>query len=167
MYVLDTSAILSGKFFNGEIVTSPKVLEEIKPKGHAWRLLEYMRSKGMKIVAPSEDAIKKVEKVAEKTGDIANLSEVDIEVLALAYFLKATLLTDDYSMQNVAEEMGIHYEAVVEEGIKEKLYWKFRCKSCGRIYKNAISQCPVCGGEIKRIRRNKEEANKEEKANEK
>ena len=151
VYVLDTSAILSGKFFGSEIATSPKVLEEIKPKGHSWRLLEYTKSIGMKIISPAEEAVKKVIEMAEKTGDIVNLSDVDIDVIALAYSLKATLLTDDYSMQNVAEEMGIAYKSVVEEGIKKKLYWEFKCKSCGRKFKKALPQCPVCGGKIIRV----------------
>jgi UPF0271 protein len=155
VYVLDTSAILSGKFFGSDIVTTPKILEEIKPKGHSWRLLEYMKSIGMKVMQPPEDAIKEVIEAARKTGDIANLSGADIEALALAYHLKATLLTDDYSMQNVAKELHIEYRSVVEEGIKEKFYWEFRCKSCGRFFENYQKICPVCGGEVKRtIRKN-------------
>ncbi|RLF45039.1 MAG: hypothetical protein DRN29_07415 [Thermoplasmata archaeon] len=153
MLVLDTSAILSGKFFGSNIATSPKVIEEIKPKGHSWRLLEYMKSVGMEIVEPPEEAIKIVERAAEKTGDLANLSQTDIEVLALAYYLKATLLTDDYSMQNVARELSIKYKSIIEEGIKEKFYWIFKCKSCGKVFEKFHKICPICGGKIKRIKK--------------
>ena len=150
LYVLDTSAILSGKFFGGDIVTSPKVLDEIKPKGHSWRLLEYMKSAGLKIISPPQKSIEIVKKTAEKTGDISKLSDTDLEVLALAHYLKATLLTDDYSMQNVAEELKIDYVSVVENGIKKKIKWKYLCASCGKIYEKYVEECVVCGGKIKR-----------------
>ncbi len=150
VYVLDTSAILSGKFFGSNIATTPKILEEIKPKGHSWRLLEYMKSIGMKVIEPPGEAIKEVIEAAKRTGDIANLSEADIEAIALAYHLKAILLTDDYSMQNVAEELHIEYRSIVEEGIKEKFYWKFRCEACGRFFEKYQKICPVCGGKIRR-----------------
>ncbi|HEC82754.1 MAG TPA: hypothetical protein ENI53_02590 [Thermoplasmatales archaeon] len=150
VYVLDTSAILSGKFFGGNIVTSPKVLNEIKPKGHSWRLLEYMKSIGMKIISPPKKSVKIVRKTAEKTGDIANLSDTDLEVLALAHHLNATLLTDDYSMQNVAKELKIDYMTIVEEGIKKKIEWIYECSSCGKIYEKYLKECIICGGKIKR-----------------
>lgn len=155
LYVLDTSAILSGKFFGRGIVTSPKVLNEIKPKGHSWRLLEYMKSVGLRIISPPEKSVEIVKKTAEKTGDIAKLSDTDLEVLALAHHLKAILLTDDYSMQNVAEELKIDYMSVVEEGIKKKIEWIYVCSSCGKIYEKYIKECIVCGGRIKRIKSDK------------
>ena len=153
IYVLDTSAILSGKFFGGKIVTSPKILEEIKPKGHSWRLFEYAKSIGLELVSPPESDVEKVIEVSKRTGDYYNLSDVDIDVLALAYHLKGILLTDDYSMQNVAKELEIKYMSVVEEGIKEKWKWIYRCKSCGKYYKKYYNECPICGGSIKRVRK--------------
>ncbi len=153
IYVLDTSAILSGKIFEKKSVTSPKVLKEIKPKGHSWRMFEFMRSKGMELIEPPKEVVEMVKKVAIKTGDYANLSEVDIEIIALAFYLNAILLTDDYSMQNVAKEMGIKFKSIVEEGIKEKIYWKFRCKFCGKDFDKYYEECPICGGKLKRIRK--------------
>ncbi|RLF50790.1 MAG: DNA-binding protein [Thermoplasmata archaeon] len=153
IYVLDTSAILSGKFFGGKIVTSPKILKEIKPKGHSWRLFEYMKSIGLELISPPLVDVKKVVEASKKTGDYHNLSDVDIDILALAYHLKGILLTDDYSMQNVAKELGIKYMGIVEEGIKEKWKWIYRCKSCGKYYKEYHKECPVCGGDLKRVRK--------------
>ncbi len=153
IYVLDTSAILSGKLFEGKLYTTPKVAQEIKPRGHSWRLMEFMVSKGMEIIAPSKESIDTVKKAATKTGDLPFLSPADIEALALAYEMNATLLTDDYSMQNVAEELKIDYKNIIEEGIKEKFHWVFRCKSCGKFFKEFYETCPVCGGKLKRVRK--------------
>ena len=153
MYVLDTSAILSAKFFEGEKAIPPSVLNEIKKGGIAWRQLQYMKAVGLKIIAPPKDITTLVKKFASITGDLPNLSEVDIDVLALAFYLKATLLTDDYSMQNVAKEMGIDYKSILQDGIKEKFHWKYRCKSCGRYFDEYTPICPICGGEVKRVRK--------------
>jgi len=48
-YVLDTSAILSGRIFAGKLYTTPEVAKEIKPGGHSWRLMEFLMSRGMEI----------------------------------------------------------------------------------------------------------------------
>jgi len=153
VYILDTSAILSGKIHGSGLAAPPGVVNEIKKGGRAWRMLEYLKAAGLKIISPPDYSINEIRKAAEKTGDAANLSEADIEVLALAHYLKATLLTDDYSIQNVAKEIGVEYKGMMEEGIKEKFQWKYRCKSCGRYYNKFLPSCPICGGEIKRVRR--------------
>ncbi len=153
MYILDTSAILSGKIHGNKLAAPPAVADEIKKGGRAWRMLEYLKAAGLKIISPPDYSINEVRKAAEKTGDAASLSEADIEVLALAHYLKGILLTDDYAIQNVAKEIGVEYKGMVEEGIKEKFQWKYRCKSCGRYYDKFLLHCPVCGGEIKRVRK--------------
>jgi len=112
-----------------------------------------MKAIGLKIVTPPKKCVALVKEFASLTGDLPNLSKVDIDVLALTYHLKAILLTDDYSMQNVAKEMGIEYKGVLQEGIKEKFHWKYRCKSCGRYFDEYVEVCPICGGEIKRVRK--------------
>ena len=154
MLILDTSAILSGKFFSGAMATTPKVIDEFKTGGHSWRLLQYLRESGLKTMQPPSYAIEEVKKAAEKTGDIASLSPADIEVLALAFHLKdSILLTDDYAMQNVAKELEIKWKGILEEGIKEKIYWMHRCASCGRFFKKKHETCPFCGGKVKKVRK--------------
>lgn len=153
LYILDTSSILSGIFFEGRKATTPGVIGEIKPGGHSWRLLEFMRNSGLEIISPPEEALEEVKKAAKRTGDYANLSEVDMEVIALAYYKKGLLLTDDYSMQNVARELGLDYKGIMEEGIKEKFYWIYRCRDCGKIFEEFYEECPVCGGVLKRTRK--------------
>jgi len=153
VYVLDTSAILSGKFFGNDVAIPPAVLKEIKKGGMAWRHLQYMKAIGLRIISPPSDVINLVKKFAFRTGDLPNLSDVDIHILALAFHLKATLLTDDYSIQNVAKEMNIEYKGIMENGIKEKFYWRYRCKSCGKYFDEYVEVCPICGGKIKRVRK--------------
>ncbi len=154
--VLDTSAILSGKFyFSGadRVMTAPSVVREFSEGGHSWRLMQYTMNAGMEVIAPTKDSAGKVEAAARHTGDFEKLSETDMEVMALALdFDDSILFTDDYAMQNVAMHLGIAYRGILQEGIKEKFYWKYRCSSCGKFVDAGTKVCPVCGGSIKRVR---------------
>lgn len=57
---------------------------------------------------------------AQKSGDLPVLSHADIEAIALALPKSATLVTDDYAMQNVAEYLGIKWLSVHHRGIRER-----------------------------------------------
>ncbi|UCG69249.1 MAG: hypothetical protein JSV09_15965, partial [Thermoplasmata archaeon] len=84
-FVLDTSAILSGKDFSAEneLYSSPKILEELK-HGKMRRRLDYLIESGLRVVTPSHETVERVKKCAFDTGDMARVSEADIEVLSLA-----------------------------------------------------------------------------------
>ena len=65
----------------------------------------------LKIFAPSQEFVDKVKASATSVGDSFFLSEADKQVLALALEIKARgdnpqIVTDDYSIQNVAKSTG-------------------------------------------------------------
>ncbi len=162
--LLDSSAILSGKSFSGELFTSPSIMEEFSPGGRSWRSVQFLKSAGMRILSPSHYYLKKIREAAKRTGDDGRLSKADEEILALALELNADreslLLTDDYSIQNVAKEVGIPYSSIIQEGIKEKFRWRYRCEGCGRFFegnkdkdkRKEKRKCPICGSELKKVR---------------
>lgn len=158
--LLDSSAILSGKSFSGELFTSPSIMEEFSPGGRSWRSVQFLKSAGMRILSPSHYYLKKIREAAKRTGDDGRLSKADEEILALALELNADreslLLTDDYSIQNVAKEVGIPYSSIIQEGIKEKFRWRYRCEGCGRFFEGnkykEKRKCPICGSELKKVR---------------
>ncbi len=153
-FVLDASAILSGKEFSAEheLHSSPKILDEVRP-GRMRRHLDYLIESGLKVMSPSHETIADVRKCASDTGDIGRVSEADIEILSLAKELEAVLLTDDYSIQNIATVLEIKYQGVAQEGITETIEWRYRCKGCGRYWQEKHDSCPVCGSELKTTRR--------------
>jgi UPF0271 protein len=153
-FVLDTSAILSGKDFSAdqELYSSPKILDELK-HGRMKRRLDYLIESGLKVMIPSNEIIGEVKKCASETGDIARVTEADIEILSLAKELDAVLLTDDYSIQNLASELNVKYQGVAQEGITKTLKWRYRCKGCGRYWQEMQDSCPVCGSELKTTRK--------------
>lgn len=153
-YVLDTSAILSGKDIPlGEsLYIPPKVLDEIKEGGRWYRKLQYMRAAGLDVVSPPGNLVEEVQREGNQTGDSIRLSETDVEVLALALYVEGTIITDDYSIQNLAKHMDLDYQGLAQEEIDEEYEWKYRCTKCRRWHKEPLDECPVCGGEVKSAR---------------
>ena len=81
----------------------------------------------------------KVKASATSVGDSFFLSETDKQVLALALEIKARgdnpqIVTDDYSIQNVAKQLGLEYVSLVTFGIKRLLTWIRYCPACHRTY---------------------------------
>jgi UPF0271 protein len=153
-YVLDTSAILSGKDLpaDSELFSSPKIVDELK-HGRMKRRLDFLIESGLKILSPSEKSKEEIVSVAENTGDVARVSDADMEILALAKELKAILLTDDYSIQNIASKLGVEFKGISQEGITKTIKWRIRCKGCGRYWEKMHKMCPVCGSELKTTRK--------------
>ncbi len=145
-YVLDSSAIIEGFIPPGdaEIYITPGVESEVKKKGLDFSIY--------RVVSPSRYNTKLVVKAAKETGDFPVLSAVDMELLALALQLDATIITDDYAIQNVAAHLKLDFQGLHQDGIKEMRKWKWKCTSCGRYFNKHYDVCPVCGGELKRVR---------------
>ena len=141
-----------------EQVTVPKVEEEIRKNSMILvRFKTALENGKLKVKAPSEEFLNKVKASASKVGDSFILSETDIQLLALALELKATgytpqIVTDDYSIQNVATQLGIEFLALATFGIKRLLEWIRYCPACHREYPANCSskECLVCGTELKR-----------------
>jgi len=76
-------------------------------------------------------------------------------VLALALDLKAELLTDDYSIQNLARVMGVRYRGVGMKEIKEVVRWKYRCTGCRKEWDENYPDCPICGSPLRSSRSRK------------
>lgn len=161
VFVLDTSAFLAGfdPFSLGaEQVTAPKVEEEILRNSIIKMRFETAVESGkVKVKAPTQEFSDAAKASASKVGDSFKLSEADMQLLALAFELKATgytpqIVTDDYSIQNVATQMGIGFLALATFGIKRLLEWVRYCPACHRQYPAncKTKECQVCGTELKR-----------------
>ncbi len=157
-FIIDTSAILSGKplsFPDTTLITSPGVSDEFHPGGRDFRRFELLKETGLTIHMPSKDSLKIVKQTAQKTGDDRRLSVADLEVIALALDInkekeqEATILSDDYSIQNIASTLRIHYQGVVQKGITKKFKWVSRCPGCGKQFNHVEKICPNCGTETK------------------
>ena len=154
IFIIDTSAILSGKPIsppNTTLLTTPGVSNEFHPGGKDFRRFELLKETGLTIQMPSKDALTLVKQTAQQTGDDRRLSIADIEVVALALDInnnenqEATILSDDYSIQNVASTLDIKYQGILQKEITKKFKWVSRCPGCGKQFNETIKTCPICG----------------------
>ncbi len=159
--VLDTSAFLAGFdpfSLSEEQVTVPTVEEEIQRNSIIiTRFRTAIESGKLKVKAPSRAFLEGAKASASKLGDSYLLSKADMELLALALELKAEgyapqIVTDDYSIQNVATQMGVEFLALATFGIKRLLEWVRYCPACHKEYPAncASKECLVCGTQLKR-----------------
>ena len=149
--VLDASALLSGASFDGELYTTPEAVGEVRRHGSTPQLDAILATK-VRVLTPAADSLEAVDAGARETGDVARLSPTDRGLLALARELGGTILTDDYSIQNVAARLGLPHERVLERGISEVVRWRYRCTGCGRFFEEPLKECPVCGSRVKTTR---------------
>ena len=159
--ILDSSALLGGfkpHLVKQELYVTSGVFNEIK-SSEANKNLNLAFEQGKIFVRdPSDDSLKEISDFSQESGDSFVLSKVDKSILALALDLKKqnktpVILTDDYSMQNVARMLNLEYDTIMESGIRKKINWKIVCPACGLEYPQGKKQstCKVCGTPLKRV----------------
>lgn len=159
--VLDTSALVAGfdPFAIGEEqFTVPMVRDEIVENsmcGFRFRTAE--ESGRVKVEKPDAAFLERAKSSASAVGDTFFLSPTDLQVLALALELKTRgycplVATDDYSIQNVANQMGIEFASLATFGIRRRLQWMRYCPACHKRYPSSYKsrKCEVCGTDLKR-----------------
>lgn len=154
MFVIDAAIFIQGIDVEG--CTTPKVVEEVRDPGSKLFLESLISAGKVKVLMPSKGSIKAVRKAAEKTGELDELSDADVEVLALAYELKAVLFTDDYNLQNIARTLGIRFRTL-KRGIRRVIRWRYVCIGCGRKFESKPPGgiCPDCGSPLRLLPRRK------------
>ncbi|MFD1632561.1 NOB1 family endonuclease [Haloplanus ruber] len=148
MHVLDSSAFIHEYHTTEEMASIPAVEEELEDES-AYRY-DAMEGAGMHIHIPADNTVETIERAAVETGDAEELSDTDVRLIAAAFELDGTLVTDDYAMQNVAEHLGVVVEVIAREGISEQREWRFQCQGCGREFDDHRDRCPICGSDLSR-----------------
>jgi UPF0271 protein len=146
-YVLDASVFIYGVLISGKMYTVPEVTRELRSDEAAVVLQEFLKG-GLKIESPLKTDVAIITEKAKSTGDYLRLSKADIDLLAKALEVNGTLVTDDYSIQNVAARLGIETQPIQQARIKRVLKWRRKCVGCGRLYESE-AVCPVCGSDVK------------------
>lgn len=159
--VLDTSAFIAGFdpfSLEWEEYTVPMVKEEITESSMPEMRFETAVASGkLKVKTPNEECLNRVKASAILVGDRFFLSETDLQLLALALQLKTEgyfpfVVTDDYSIQNVADQMDIEFASLLTFGIRRRLTWMRYCPACHKEYPadSKAKTCGVCGTKLKR-----------------
>ncbi|MFC7073438.1 NOB1 family endonuclease [Halovenus rubra] len=148
MYILDSSAFIHEYHTDEPIASIPLVREELEDES-AYRF-DALEGSGMHLHLPDEETVLRIERAADETGDLEELSDPDIRLVAAAFELDGRLVTDDYAMQNVAEKLNVTVEVIARDGIEEQREWLFQCQGCGREFDEHHDRCPICGSDLSR-----------------
>jgi len=141
-----------------EQITTPMVKDEIRESSIVWvRFKTAVQSGKLNVRAPKKSFMGKAKASATLVGDTFFLSEADLQVLALALELKEQgylplIASDDYSIQNVADQMRIEFASLATFGIRFRFQWIRYCPACHKRYPADYKsrRCEVCGTELKR-----------------
>ena len=157
--VLDTAALIAWPLerMRGSLVVPDQRAELTRISPDREILLD---AAGLEWATPGPDALARASDIAVSTGDMAGLSPVDLELLALAVERAATLVTDDYRLQNLCEKGGVDWLSVTMEGVRAVWAWELRCTGCGAVLpppkspnpSRELGNCVDCGSEL-RLRR--------------
>jgi UPF0271 protein len=159
--VLDTSAFIAGYdplAVPNEQYTVPEVKNELTVGSMPWiRFNAAIENGKVMIKSPKESVFQEILDASKKVGDMRYLSEADLQVLALALELKEKglkplVVTDDYSIQNVANKIEVEFSSLMTFGIKFRFKWILYCPACYHKYPPdyKFKSCEVCGTELKR-----------------
>ena len=159
VYVLDASAIYNGVLthnISGIKYIPQCVLEEVRGMMRGEALIEEaLLYEELQTIVPDEVILLEIEKQARVTGDIHELSDCDLAVLAVAKSLclkelDVIILSDDYDIQNLATHIGLVCKGIHWKGITSIHEYFWVCPGCGNKSKTQTDNCIECGTEMKR-----------------
>ena len=150
--VLDATAFYAGIPFSSQTThyVTTLVFDEIKhiKKNHdALQIL--IDSNRLLVRQPQVDFQERVEKCAQKTGEIHSLSKQDISCIALSLELNTELISDDFAVLNVSNKLGINTIPLMTNGIKVVGKWIFYCPACKKDFSDE-KNCLLCGNKLKK-----------------
>jgi len=159
-FVLDTSAIIYGfnpRLVEGDHFITPRVQAELQGRRTKPATDLSLISGRLEVRTPKAEYLVIVRSKAGSSGDLSVLSETDLEVVALALELKdegtdPTVVSDDYSLQNLCRLLQINFKPMVTKGISAEFWWFLYCPACGATYEQSFRStvCQVCGHQLKR-----------------
>lgn len=159
-YVLDTGALFTNwttQIPEGMFVTTSSILEEVRNKPSKVRAEMLTLLDRLQEDFPTPESLKVVRLAAAKTGDKSVLSEVDIEIIALAHSKKSfgaktTLVSTDLAVLNTARHLGL---TVLDPSrrFKHEIVWALKCPACKHKsrFRTTNLDCPVCGTVMRRF----------------
>lgn len=157
--ILDATAFYAGLPYTGldTYYTTDSVVKEVSHiKARSASLGNLVEAGRLKIHTPSKRYIEQVKEAARKSGDFSLLSVADVSVLALGLEFKgrdlqATIVSDDYSVENLAHLLSLNVSSVMTKGIKKVVRWLLYCSGCGKVFQDrGVKVCDVCGSPLKR-----------------
>ena len=160
IYVLDTGVLIStwtDKKKNSTFVTTPEIIGEIRNRLSRFRAETLFLLEEMEERSPNEVELHEVEKAAEASGDLSELSRNDIGLIALALAISreggnTTLVSTDFAVLNTATHLGLKI-LDPNKRFGQQIIWAMKCPACKFKSNRPMREtdCPVCGTELRRF----------------
>jgi len=157
--VLDSTAFYAGIPYTGisTYYTTPQVISELAHN----RVLKMaisalIESRRLIITEPTHQIVDETKLMANRSGDVIKLSDTDVSIVALGIQLKRdgydiTIVSDDYSIQNLVKFFKLKFSPVMVKGILKTVRWSIYCSGCGKVFhKSDATICNICGTKLKR-----------------
>jgi UPF0271 protein len=156
--VLDSSVFIQGLDPQDEAAyTVPLVVQELREGLITTRLRSMEATGRLKVLEPEQRFQDVVEGESLRMGESHTLSATDKQVLALGLQLRdegldPVIVSDDYSVQNMADALSLGHRGLATPGIRRRFTWTLYCPGCRREYSEPQPDdvCPVCGTGLKR-----------------
>jgi rRNA maturation endonuclease Nob1 len=134
------------------IYTVSSSLRELKRGVKSFEVETLLQMGILKVVDVDRGMRDLARKLARRSGDIRKLSGADIDLIALALYLRdkgesPLFLTGDYAIQNVLAMAKIDFRSVGQKTIKSALIWNYQCPICRNVY-DMGDTCPRCGTKL-------------------
>lgn len=159
IYVLDTGVLVStwtDKKMDSTFVTTPGIIEEVRNRLSRFRAETLFLLEKMDERTPRQEDVRRVESVSTSAGDRSELSQNDIELIALALTISSeetdiTLVSTDFAVLNTASHLSLK---ILDPNKKfgQEITWVMKCPACNYKSKTPTREieCPVCGTEMRR-----------------
>ena len=161
LFIVDAGVLFSTwiqRQQDATFLTPTSLLDEVRNRPSKQRI-DMMRSiDRFYDEMPSQQAMTAVRAAAKGTGDLSELSENDIDLIALALDKKgaepkSVLVSTDFAILNTAISLGID---IIDPSkrFRTHIRWVLKCPACGEVSSDTGKEreCPVCGTEMKRTR---------------
>lgn len=126
MKAIDANVIIHGRGLDGDLVTVPEVIDELKSNKASSSVHGFQ----IDTFSPSQEAIEKANEKAEEINSKA--SKVDQKLLALAMEKGIELITDDKELQNLGLHLDVDVSGFLDPVTDKMMTWKFVCPNCGK-----------------------------------
>ena len=136
------------------------MVEEVRDAESKARLETALALGRVRVVSPPRAYVRRVAEASTEIGEHGSLSRTDLEVAALALYLRergepVTVVTDDYALQNLVAHLGLPFQPLRTRGIRGVRSYVYACPACGYVSRRPGERvCPVCGTRlVKRLAR--------------
>jgi rRNA maturation endonuclease Nob1 len=159
IYVLDTGVLVStwtDKKKDSKFVTTPQIIGEVRNRLSRFRAETLFLLDKMEERTPDNEDIQRAENAADSTGDLSELSQNDLELIALSLTISredsdVTLVSTDFAVLNTASQLGLK---ILDPNKKfgQEITWVMKCPACNYRSKRPTREtdCPVCGTKMRR-----------------